>query len=57
MPESDCDTSSGESTDEDEDELSEPCNLSLNQTHSSFCLRNHIPGVTELIKTSHYPFQ
>ena len=52
LAESDCDTSSGEST--DEDEQFEPYNLSLNQTNSSFCLRNNLPGATELIKSSHF---
>ena len=32
LAESNCDTSSGESTDEDDNEPPEPCNLSINQT-------------------------
>ena len=57
LTESDCDTSSDESTDEDEDEQLEPCNLSLtDQTDSNFRLRNDLSGVTDLIKASHFNF-
>ena len=55
LTESECDTSSDESTDESEDER-DPYNLSLNQTDSSLCLKSHLPGITKLIKESHFNF-
>ena len=50
LAESDCDTSSDESTDEDEDEQLELGNLSPNHADSGSCLQlsNNIPDVIEL---------
>ena len=56
LTESECDTSSDESTDESEDEQRDPYNLSLNQTDSSLCLKSDLPGITKLIKESHFNF-
>ena len=56
LTESECDTSSDKSTDESEDEQCDPCDLSLNQTDSSFCLKSDLPGITKFIKESHFNF-
>ena len=53
MVESDCDSSSDEST-ADEDEECEPCNLLINRSDSVLCLRNDLAGLVELVKASQF---